>query len=94
MHHVHVVVEGFVQGVGFRVFVLREAHALELAGRVWNRADGAVEFEAEGDRVKLERLIAAVRRGPAAARVERASVRWDEGPARHDGFTIAATRPR
>ena len=94
MHHVDAVVEGFVQGVGFRAFVLREAHALGLAGEVRNRGDGAVLVEAEGERVSLERLIEALERGPAAARVTRVAIRWSEGPARHRGFSIAASRPR
>ena len=42
------VVTGRVQGVGFRYFVRTLARELRLAGRVWNRPDGAVEIEAAG----------------------------------------------
>lgn len=42
------VVGGRVQGVGFRYFVRALGRELKLAGRVWNRRDGAVEIEAVG----------------------------------------------
>ena len=89
MHRIHLVIHGRVQGVGFRWFVQREASALALAGAVWNRADGAVELEAEGPRAQLERLLAVVRRGPPGARVAQVAETWSEGSARHATFHIA-----
>jgi len=47
------VVRGYVQGVGFRAFVAREARRLALAGEVANRPDGRVEVTAEGARPLL-----------------------------------------
>jgi acylphosphatase len=94
MHRVHIVIEGRVQGVGYRAFVLRQARALGVTGAVWNRDDGAVELEAEGERVPLERLIESLREGPSVADVSRLHVDWSEGPAAHHAFTIAASRPR
>ena len=41
------VIRGVVQGVGFRYFVLGEAERRGITGRVWNRADGAVEVIAQ-----------------------------------------------
>uniref|UniRef100_A0A832I137 acylphosphatase n=1 Tax=Eiseniibacteriota bacterium TaxID=2212470 RepID=A0A832I137_UNCEI len=93
MHHVRVVVEGRVQGVGFRAFARREGERLGLRGVVWNRADGAVEAEAEGERAALESFLSALRQGPGGAAVERVRVEWFEGPSRHRGFTVAASRP-
>ena len=92
MDRVRIVVFGQVQGVGFRAFVLREARGLGLRGVVWNRTDGAVELEAEGDRMRLEDLAGSMKRGCAAAHVTGVDVEWSEGPARHDGFTIASSR--
>jgi acylphosphatase len=89
MLRAHLVVYGRVQGVGFRAFVIREARALGLTGRVRNRGDGAVEIDAEGERGSLEQLVAAVRRGPIAARIERVEESMSEGPARHRDFHIA-----
>ena len=63
----HAVVEGTVQGVGFRNFVQENAYRLNLTGWVRNRWDGTVEVTAEGDRQDLEKLLQALRRGPRAS---------------------------
>jgi acylphosphatase len=85
---VHVQVRGRVQGVGFRAFVLREARARGVAGRVRNRDDGAVEIDAEGGRDTLEQLLEAVRRGSVGSQVVSLQTTWNEGPARYRGFVI------
>jgi acylphosphatase len=64
------IVEGRVQGVGFRAFVTREARRLPLAGFVRNLADGSVEIVAAGPSEAIEALAAAARRGPPASRVD------------------------
>ena len=64
------VVRGRVQGVGFRWFVEREAHILEIAGWVRNNADGTVEVLAQGTRDQLAGLRSRLREGPRAARVD------------------------
>ncbi|HTR20664.1 MAG TPA: acylphosphatase [Gemmatimonadales bacterium] len=61
------VVAGRVQGVGFRWFVLREAQRLRLKGYASNLLDGTVEVVASGEAVALERLEAALSRGPSGA---------------------------
>jgi acylphosphatase len=66
-----------VQGVNFRWFTQRRASDLGLVGQVRNRADGSVELIAEGPRDALERLLDAVRIGPASAVVENVQVNWD-----------------
>jgi acylphosphatase len=89
MHaRVHIVVEGLVQGVGFRWFVSRRAQALGLSGFVKNLYNGNVELEAEGDRSLLEELIREVKVGPRSAHVSDLRLEWIEP--RHDdpGFRI------
>ena len=88
VHRFHAVVHGYVQGVGFRAFVAREARRLGLAGTVQNRADGAVEVVAEGDREALEELGERLRRGPSEAEVQRVEERWETGEGRLSGFQI------
>ena len=80
--------QGRVQGVGFRNFVLRRAQSLDLSGWVRNQPNGDVELEAEGDRSALERLLELVREGPPSARVTGVLERWSESPPRHDRFVI------
>jgi acylphosphatase len=63
------VVQGRVQGVGFRYFVLRRARDLGLCGSVRNLRDGAVEVVARGDPASLSRLEGELRSGPALAHV-------------------------
>lgn len=64
------IVDGVVQGVGFRPFVHRVANGLGLAGAVWN--DGArVLVRVSGDAAAVERLREALVHGaPPLARVE------------------------
>ena len=65
-----IVVEGVVQGVGFRPFVWRLATELGLAGRVRNAA-GRVEIEATGDPRSLAAFVRRLRsEAPPRARVD------------------------
>jgi acylphosphatase len=62
-------VQGEVQGVGFRWFVLREAERLGLRGFVRNLRDGSVEVIAAGTPEALWALERALGEGPRLARV-------------------------
>ena len=68
-------IQGRVQGVGFRYSAYHEARRLGLTGWVRNTPDGDVEVFAEGPREKLETLLKWLHRGPPGARVD--SVRYD-----------------
>jgi acylphosphatase len=70
---VRVVIEGRVQGVGFRAWVVRRATGLGLAGWVRNRSDGAVEAALAGPAAAVEAMLADCRKGPPAAEVSRLS---------------------
>ena len=63
-------VRGDVQGVGFRAWTQRTAHALSLNGWVRNRYDGRVEIHAEGEESQLDALLDASWHGPRSAHVE------------------------
>jgi len=85
-------VEGTVQGVGFRPYVYRLAHELELAGFVLNDSRGVL-LEVEGAADAVERFVA--RLGPEApplATVERVSGE-DRGPTHELGFWILESPP-
>ena len=63
------IVQGRVQGVGYRYFVLQQAEALGVTGFARNRTDGSVEVVAEGSDEALHDLEDRLRQGPAFARV-------------------------
>lgn len=67
----HFLIQGRVQGVGFRWFVHREASELDLRGWVRNTEDGDVEVVASGSVEDLAELRASLRRGPRGSRVDR-----------------------
>jgi acylphosphatase len=67
----HFLIQGRVQGVGFRWFVHREASELDLRGWVRNTEEGDVEVVASGTAEDLAELRASLRRGPRGSRVDR-----------------------
>ena len=80
-------VRGLVQGVGFRPFVYRLAHELDLAG--WVNNDGAgVTIEVEGDPSRIARLARRLREdAPPRSRVDGIAVH-DCAPQSERGFAI------
>lgn len=71
VRRVHLFVTGRVQGVGFRAFTQREARRRKLVGWVKNLADGRVEAVIQGPTAQVDALLARLKRGPRAARVEK-----------------------
>jgi acylphosphatase len=82
------VIAGRVQGVGFRWFAHDAAAREGVHGWVRNLADGGVEVLAEGELSAVDRVEAAVRRGPSSARVERVDVEELAPTGRTAGFEI------
>jgi acylphosphatase len=73
---VEIIVEGHVQGVGYRDYAQRRAEGLGVGGFVMNLRDGRVRVHAEGDRALIEALVRQLEQGPPMARVARVDVRW------------------
>lgn len=71
-----IIIEGRVQGVGYRDFVRRRAIGLGLTGYVMNLRDGRVRVHAEGARDVIEDLTRQIEKGPPLSRVDRVAVRW------------------
>lgn len=80
--HVH----GHVQGVGFRWWTRSRALELGLAGYAKNLADGRVLVVAEGRRAALDALLAALRSGDTAGRVDLVVETFDPPRGEHTGF--------
>jgi len=83
-------IEGRVQGVGYRAFVVQMARSLGINGWVCNRNDGSVEILAQGPAPIMERFIAACRHGPPLADVRSISGETS-GETVPDGFTERPT---
>lgn len=78
-------VEGFVQGVGFRDFLVMAAQQNNLHGWVRNLSDGAVEALVSGTTKAVEAFVSAATRGPQGARVTAVDLDVSEPPG-HKGF--------
>jgi acylphosphatase len=87
----HATVEGRVQGVGFRAFVEQCGEIYNLKGWVRNRWDGSVEVVAEGESQELERLLAALRRGPRASSVTEVIFEWQPATGEFTYFSVRMT---
>jgi acylphosphatase len=85
---VQLTIRGRVQGVFYRASAAYEAQNLGLTGWVRNCPDGSVEAVAEGDRNKIEDLIAWCRRGPKGARVETVEIKWSAFTREFQDFRI------
>ena len=86
-----IVVEGHVQGVGYRHFARRIALRFGVSGWVRNRRDGAVEMVVAGPADKLEAALAELRRGPLGAHVLDFRIVSVNEPERPTGFEIRGT---
>ena len=85
---VKIIVDGIVQGVGFRWFTSRQARQLGVTGWARNRLRGDVEIYAEGDRTTLETFILEVKAGPRFGRVDAIDVEWKEYTGQFSDFNI------
>ena len=59
-----IIISGYVQGVGYRYFALKTAHALAITGWVKNIAHGKVEVYAEGAKEQLDDFVVQLKQGP------------------------------
>ncbi len=83
-----IVVNGLVQGVGFRYFVMREAKKLNLNGYVKNLYTGEVLTVVEGEKAIVEDMINLLRIGPIHASVKSCKVDWQESKNEFTDFEV------
>lgn len=83
-----ILIDGAVQGVGFRYFVYRHAVRLGLVGFTRNLIGGEVEIETEGERALIEALLIQARKGPRMARVDTLRIEWRDWRDGHTRFEI------
>ena len=78
MKQIRLLISGFVQGVGFREFVKREARKLGLVGWVRNLSDNRVEVAAQADEQTLKKFIKICEKGPFLGDVKNVTMEWQE----------------
>jgi len=83
-------VRGFVQGVGFRDYLVMAAQRHKLDGWVRNRSDGSVEALVSGPTKAVEAFVGAATQGPRGARVHAVDLHNSEPP-REKGFQRLAS---
>ncbi|NTW70744.1 MAG: acylphosphatase [Eubacteriaceae bacterium] len=64
MKRLLLIVEGIVQGVGYRWFVKELAYQLKITGTVQNNYDSTVEIHAQGSEENLKTFIKNLYEGP------------------------------
>lgn len=65
----HLIINGRVQGVGFRNYLSYKAGVLGIRGWVRNRRDGSVETVIQGTPEAVAEMLACAHRGPRASNV-------------------------
>jgi len=83
-----IIVEGRVQGVGYRDYARRRAIRLGLAGYVMNLKEGRVRVRVEGEREVIEELVRQLEKGPPLSLVTSVSTRWLLPTRRFTAFEI------
>lgn len=91
MERAVIVVDGYVQGVGFRWWATSVARELGLTGRAENLSDGRVRVDAQGSTEALGSLIRAMTEQPTRTgrpgRVTGHEIDWVEVEHARKGFS-------
>lgn len=82
------IVNGQVQGVGFRAMVVWLARQLHLTGTVRNLMDGTVEICAQGSQENLDKLLTDLRSNRGRGFVQNVTVSYSNPQQVHTSFNI------
>lgn len=85
---IEIIVEGRVQGVGFRAFTLSQAFLFEINGYVENLSNGQVKIIANGEEDKLKKFIEKMRKGPLYSTTKNLKIYDITIPEQFDDFNI------
>lgn len=88
MKATHILVIGFVQGVGYRQFVRGVARKLGLVGFVRNMPDGSVEVMVAGPQEIIGELVGQCKKGPFLSEVKEVNVTEIDTPEEFSEFIV------
>lgn len=88
MKRAEILVNGLVQGVGFRYFVVRLAEELRLKGYTKNLFSGEVYTVVEGEHAMIEEFFNKIKIGPSHAYVKNASIKWSDSKNEFTKFEV------
>lgn len=84
----HLLIEGRVQGVGYRMSAQIMAKKIGVTGWVRNLSNGRVEMVAEGEPTKLNQLVDWAWQGPRFAEVTDISITEQTATDEFDAFEV------
>lgn len=87
-YSVHCLVQGRVQGVGYRYFAYRAANKLGLVGWVKNLPKGDVEVLAQGPKKVLITFVQHLASGPTWSKVAQVHEEWTTTQPTYSEFQI------
>lgn len=88
----HVIIQGRVQGVGYRSWTYGNAKKRGLVGWVKNLADGTVEAVFQGEADAVNAMVESCWKGPLASKVREIVVMDKEPDMRRQVFERFATK--
>jgi acylphosphatase len=83
-----IIINGLVQGVGFRYYIFRNANSLGLKGFTKNLYTGEVLTVVEGPKPLVEELYNKIKIGPSHASVKKHNIQWLSPKNEFDNFEI------
>jgi acylphosphatase len=83
-----IIIQGLVQGVGYRFFVVQQAQLYHTRGYVRNLSSGHVEVVAEAEKEILDDFITQLKIGPPSAHVSGIDVKWSEKEEGFENFDV------
>lgn len=83
-----IIVNGLVQGVGFRYYVSRKAIGLNLFGFTKNQYDGSVITVVEGEKYLIEDLYNELKIGPMHADVRSSKIKLSNSENEFTNFEV------
>ena len=83
-----IIVEGFVQGVGFRYVARYTAQQCRLKGEVEKLEDDTVRIACEGEKRNIDKFVEAIRSAKKPIEVDKVQIKYSEPTGKFKKFTI------